>query len=147
MSHEEELSAAEREMESALRQLRPAAAEIDPIACAYEAGVRTARQSLWRWRAAAALIVAVLGTVLLLGQPGQQQPMKMAVVPDEPTAPQRPQPPQRLDTLAMETRGAAYLRLRNEVLDQGLDALPAPPPAPADLGEPLRVGGHQWRPS
>jgi hypothetical protein len=50
-------------------------------------------------------------------------------------------------TIAMEPRDAAYPRLRESVLDQGLDALVIPKHSPA-RAEPIpRAGEINWRSS
>ena len=129
MSRDEpfELNPAERELESALRSLRPAPASgVDAIAAAVAAGAASRRPSIYAWRAAAAVLVVALGAAVTL--PSRSATSPPAVVAEAPAV--------RL--LATEPRGAgAYVRLRQRVLDQGLDALPIP--AHASDGKAKRI--------
>jgi hypothetical protein len=78
MSHEDELTPAELELETALRSLRPTPARINPVAAAFAADRRTPRRRtvpgrLWFWQiaAAAAAIAVGGGAWLALGPRGQ----------------------------------------------------------------------------
>src|SRR5688572_10223984 len=66
----ENLTPAERELEAALTSLTPAAAQIDPVAAAFDAGGRAARRQVRVWRSATAamLLIAVGGWLMPLGR-------------------------------------------------------------------------------
>ena len=126
LEDEPDLTPADRELEAALRGLRPASAGVDAVAIAYAAGAASARRALFRWRAVAAGLALALGASIVV----------TAVQPraSEPTIAQAPER-EPLQAVAAATYppesvgAAAYLRLRDNVLDRGLDALTSPAPS------------------
>jgi len=144
MSHEEpenDLTPADRELEGALRGLRLGAAGIDPLAVAFAAGAASARRSLFMWRSAAAVLVVALG-VSLVARTTQPTVRDTIVVQHQPqtTSPNT--------YLTMETRNVpSPWRLRDRVLDQGLDALVVPTHSPAAGDAIPRASDITWRPS
>jgi hypothetical protein len=117
---EDDLTAAERELEVALGSLSPAAATVDPVAAAFDAGYATGRSHVQRWRAAAALLL-VIGACAWLraalpgtGDHGVRPapPIALATRQTPPELPPLPLPPQ------------SVLMLRQVVSDGGVAALP-----------------------
>ena len=126
---EQHLSGADRELEDALGGLRPrAAAGVDPLACAFEAGRTSARQSLRAWRAASGLLAATLAVVavVLPNQSGRQTRSGTGSSVARNDA--LPLPPRHAVGLASSSRAglANYYALRDDVLARGPDVLPAP---------------------
>lgn len=114
-------------IEHALRGLQPAAVTLDRDRLMFRAGQESMRRSPWIWPAAtaAALLVAVaLGSVLALRPPAER-----VVYLDQPAPGQTGQGVTAVDPPAPPDR-TAYLRLRQQVLEQGVDSLPALPEVP-----------------
>ena len=109
------LDGGERELEAALRGLKPDIINVDPIACAFEAG-RTAtarRASVWRTTSVAlSIAVVVMMTV----------PMRSPRSSSSETAPH-----QGIATVVALPRGnrSTYFSTRDAVLTRGVDVLPA----------------------
>lgn len=145
MPHEEpendDLTPADRELEDALRGLRPGAAGIDPLAIAFAAGAASTRRSLFMWRSAAAVLVMALGASLVVRT---AQP----TVRDTILVQHQPRTTSPFTYLTMETRNVpSPWRLRDRVLDQGLDALVVPTHSPATGDEIPRASDITWKPS
>jgi hypothetical protein len=88
MSEHDELSPVDQEVVEALRSLKPAAVRIDPVAAAYAAGRKAAKNQVLSWRAIAAVLL-VAGTASWLVPAGESQvpdvrsqPSLASAVPD-----------------------------------------------------------------
>jgi hypothetical protein len=116
------LDPAEREVEEALRTLMPTAARIDPVAAAYAAGRRSARNQLQRWRiAAAALLVAGAGSWLLpAGEHGANVERSQVSIASETSTDSLPHP-----------SAHSLVALRYAVFQRGIEALPTTPIPPS----------------
>ena len=124
MRNETELTPADHEFEAALRGLRPTSPGVDTDRLLFDAGRASARQSLWFWRTAAA-IVLVVGGLSWIHRPEPHEIEHVVhlspetviqvdgALADGMTAVSR---------LAMHEN--SYLRLQHRVLTEGLDALP-----------------------
>lgn len=156
---EEALTSSERETERALRALRPAASGVDPLAVAFAAGAASARRSLWVWRTAAAVLCAALGVSILvrsmqLGRddsaPAGTLIVRETVDPSATTTTTTTTTTTMVAYVAEPRTTGAYLRLRDQVLTHGFDALAEPIHAPsaAELDQPIprAIDGGNWRP-
>jgi hypothetical protein len=131
----------------ALAGLAPAPPALDRDRLLYEAGRAAAPPRPWGWVTAAAFAALVLGSWVT---PEAQRVAEVRVVerlPAKVTPPDAPEsPPARASFAALPGGGPAggYLRLRNQVVAWGPDALPAAlspaatPPAHADI---------RWKPT
>lgn len=143
---EQELTPAERELEAALRALRPAKPGLDPIALAFQAGAARQVPALWMWRAAAAVLAIALA-VSIIASDRHRQTTTTTTTPARALAVQ-PQPSPAGQYFTMETRTTpSQWRLRDRVLDQGLDALVVPAHSPAAADAIPRASDITWRPS
>lgn len=125
---EERLTPAESELESALRSLRPARAAIDRDRLMFQAGRASARRGGRVWLGATMALAAALGVSLVV-RPGPREVVRIVRVEAE--APKPEVTPARSFIAARAIRAGRlgrgeYLRLREEVLAKGLDALPQP---------------------
>jgi hypothetical protein len=112
-------------LESALTALAPRSAGIDRDQLMFQAGQRTARRNRWLAPCIAAVLAsaATLSAVLLLHHPEPQ----IVRVPAATIAPPTNAPIDITSTNDRWLQCAEGLRLRNEVLQRGLDALPKAP--------------------
>jgi hypothetical protein len=138
---QDELSPAEREVEAALRGLRPADAGIDPLVIAYRAGSARRETSLWMWRAAAAVFAIALGAVVLSGNRQDDSSVSRGTLAVDPQP--RRTPSTLLVTMPPARSSPSYERLRDRVLEHGLDALTIPTASPDVKDDSLPT----WRPS
>lgn len=115
------LDGADRELEAALRGLKPAirGTPLDPVACAFNAGRRAARQQTNPWRMTSAILAIALALAVLY--PGVSPPSvkSTAVVASRESAAtlSSAASPQGLSALSV-------IRLRDIALERGLDAMP-----------------------
>jgi hypothetical protein len=122
MCQEQGLNPALKEVESALGRVRPSSAGLDRDALMFQAGLAAARPSR-TWQALSGVLASVLLWVVL--------------VHPSPRAPESANPGAyvqgyRVPALGQETEPLgqmAYLRIRQQVLSEGLDALPKDPGA------------------
>jgi hypothetical protein len=112
MSHEDNLSPADREFEDALRSLAPATARIDPIAAAFEAGAMSTRSRVRVWQSLAAIMLIVLVGTWTLPAPRSRNSVNVNFV--EAVSPITVQP----------VSAQSVLVLQKTVRDHGIDALP-----------------------
>jgi hypothetical protein len=135
------LSPAEREVEAALRGLRPTDAGLDPLVIAYRAGASRRETSLWMWRAAAAVFAIALGAVVLIGNRQNDSNVSRGTLAVD----QRPHrtPSTLLVTMPPARKSPSYERLRDRVLEHGLDALSIP----ATTRDATDDSPTTWRPS
>jgi len=124
MHEDDHLTAAETELERALGRLTPADPGLDRDRLMFRAGQAAGRRGRRPWQAgtfglAAALVLAVTLSTWRAGEPPAMPPMPggPVIVHQTPSADEIPSP--------AAVPGVAYLRLRDAVLGQGLDALPA----------------------
>ena len=125
---EERLTPAESELESALRSLRPARAAIDRDRLMFQAGRASARRGGRVWLGATMALAAALGVSLVV-RPGPREVVRIVRVEPQPTRPKAaPSLPMIYAFVGpADWRGRGqYLKLRQEVLEKGLDALPEP---------------------
>ena len=144
MSSEREpdgLSPAEREVEAALRGLRPVDAGLDPLVIAYRAGAARRERSLWIWRAAAAVFAIALGAVVLSGSRQNDSNLSRGTLAVDPQP--RGTPSTLLVTVPPTRISPSYERLRDRVLEHGLDALSIPAATRDATDDSLTT----WRPS
>jgi hypothetical protein len=136
-------------LEAALKGLAPASVHLDRDRLLFRAGQAAVRRRVWLWPSAAAILalttVSLAVALALRPAPGVVERTVVVRVPvpapPAPPPPPRQQPapsapsptpsPDREDVLAREPLPEGYLRLRDEVLRWGVDALPSPPPVPA----------------
>ncbi len=137
-THDAELAGFER----ALKALAPTPGRIDRDALMFQAGQASAPRAGWRWPAAT---VALASTAIAFGTLWQQRPA--VVVVDRPVpqlvyveAPVRdPEPLTPAPTLENgPVAQTGYVRLRNDVLRWGVDAMPTLPAA-AFVTPPLEI--------
>ena len=128
MSYDESrLNRTERELEAMLGTLKPQAPAFSGEEIAFEAGRRAGRMQLRRWRAAAAILVGALG-VSLLARPQPTAVEKVVYIqPAAQTSP-RVTLDERPYAVASPRRDA-YLNLRRDIVERGIDALTDPHPA------------------
>jgi len=118
---DDEMNAADRELEAALKSLSPKrTTEVDPIAAAFAAGRRSARTQIRLWQsAAAAVLLVAIGSWLMPTGGGDRSrgvvistapPETLAVVTSAPVMPPR--------------SGQSMLMLQQTVRDRGVDGLP-----------------------
>jgi hypothetical protein len=113
--------------EAALAALTPAAPRFDRDATLYRAGQAAARPRSWLWPGAAscfALLAGTFGLTLLLQAPPEPIIRFVQAPADE----QRSQPP-----VHAAVDPPRYLRLRDRVVETGVDDLPS---VPAYVSEP-----------
>lgn len=130
MSHEHEgnLTPAQEELASALGRLRPAPAGLNRDEVMFRAGWASARRRDRRWGAALAGLTIFLGAAAVLSHFRTPQERVVERIVYRP-ADARPQPPAPLlaeAPLPTAAGDADYWKLRQEVLEKGLDALPSP---------------------
>lgn len=115
-NEEQPMTSGERELEMSLKRLQPSASEIDPLAMAFAAGRRAGRRSLLGWRIAAVVLALGFTTVSIqrFSSPSHTTDRSVAW-----QAPPEDRPPIRLAELS-------YARMNNEVLQNGIAALPSP---------------------
>jgi hypothetical protein len=124
-SEELELTA----LASALRDLRPSPETLDRAALMYRAGRASARG--WGWplaTVAAGTLATVLGVLLLL-RPAPPVVERIVYLPATQAEPPVTRPEENASPLPDDAgRGAwsHYVHLQEQVLDHGLDGLPAP---------------------
>jgi hypothetical protein len=148
------LNPVERELESRLGGLSPTRHRINRDALMFRAGQAAGQRATRRWRAATvtSLTMLMLGLVATLPWQARQNGGVSANLGAEPStipastpadrSPARPRTP--VAVLAMAPSAAAeYLRLREAVLVQGVDALPSIRWAP--LPEPISLEAGSWR--
>lgn len=157
MQDPDSLTSADRELALALGGLQPAATAIDRDRMMFRAGQATARRGRRGWQGLAAGLVLMLG-VSIASRPTPSQVERVVYVAQESDP---PAPAHRASWSPRERvhdfRGiqANYLKLRDDVLVHGLDALhespqtaatsrrtsePSNSPARADQEVPLRPG-------
>lgn len=139
MQEERDLTAGEKEFESALASLHPGAATVDVVELAYEAGRRSARGQLRLWRSCAAMLALALAGVGIVAMPKSTAPTDQLLAQgDVPGA-----------APVVMAAGPSYWQVRDEILENGLAALPAPAPGNADaviyraVGAPVTLGRTQ----
>jgi hypothetical protein len=144
------------QLEAALKALAPVPARLQRDLVLFRAGQISARRLAWAWPGAAALLAVVAASLgmLLLVRPGPSaSPRPIVVVLPQPDPGPKPGPPVTVDppvTAAPGSQGLAnnltfgrlpdgYLRLREEMLRWGVDALPLPavPSSPAATPRPM----------
>lgn len=125
MEPDSDLTRDEAQFVEILRAMRPIHTRIDRDSLMYRAGRAAGRRYRAVWPGVAGLLAVALIVSALVGPPAQI---------GEPVQPGRPQV--ATDSVGAETEWPdvqwsppnpeGYLRLRNEVLEKGLDALPQP---------------------
>jgi hypothetical protein len=133
--HEEGLTGGQRELEQALAHLRPARGGLSRDRMLFRAGLAHGRRRGRQWNVAlaATVLVAAGAAVLAASRAPQTQIVERVVYRDAPREDLSPRPavpplavarPWTLGN-ASGASGAEYFRLREMVLEKGLDALPA----------------------
>ena len=124
MHEDDHLTPAETELERALGRLTPAAAGLDRDRLMFRAGQATGGRGRRRWQAATAVLAAALALAVALSPWRAGERVEPSSAPDGPTIVQQTPGADEIPSPAAMP-GVAYLRLRDAVLDEGLDALPA----------------------
>ncbi|MBN1490247.1 MAG: hypothetical protein JXA69_10040 [Phycisphaerae bacterium] len=139
MQDETPLTPAERELEAALAALQPAVPAMDRDALMFRAGRASARNRMLPWRLATAALALALTTSLAI-RPEPRTVERIVRVPAETP---------RIDSMYALARASfptgetgtatqsSYLRVRDDVLAQGADALPRPPVGTVTDTEPV----------
>ncbi len=120
---------------SALRDLRPSPETLDRAALMYRAGRASARGWIWPSATAAAGALAMVLGVLLFLRPVPSAVERVVYLPatqPEPsvTTPEESAPP--LPDDAGQGGWSRYVHLQEQILDHGLDGLPAPSSTPQE---------------
>jgi hypothetical protein len=140
MQDETRLTPSEREIEAALGGLRPARAPMNRDRVMFDAGRTSARRQNRIWQG----VSGCLGIVLLVSV--MNRPMTTAVETGTNTVASNVQESLPLSTASQRHDWSDhgrpdavtdYVRMRRAVLEQGIEALPAPSPAPSFYDEPL----------
>ena len=126
MQNSEGLTPADVELQQALSGLRPATSSIDRDRMMFLAGQASARRGGRLWQSLAAMLALALGLSVLMQFQPSPQPGQVAVVDERAIVPAVE--PAELEPFDWEGARAyaSYVRLRNTVLVNGLDALPEP---------------------
>jgi hypothetical protein len=120
---------------SALRDLRPSPESLDRAALMYRAGRASARG--WGWplaTAAAGALAMVLGVLMLL-RPAPSVIERVVYLPAAQAEPSVTPPEESVPPLLDDASGGAwshYVHLQEQVLNHGLDGLPAPSSDPEE---------------
>jgi hypothetical protein len=126
MRDENELTAAQKSVEAALAGLRPAAPAVGPDVLMFRAGRAAGIRQVQRWQAAASTL-GVLLVAAIVFRPAAPAPRiiyveKAVPVPTMPTTDE----PADIGPAAHTPSALAYLTLRDDVLNHGVDALRSP---------------------
>jgi hypothetical protein len=142
MQDETRLTPSEREIEAALGGLKPARAPMNRDRLMFCAGRMSARRQNRIWQG----ISVCLGIVLLLFAMNRPGTTLVDTGTDTVATDMRASVPvntaSRLHDWSDHGRPDAltdYVRMRRAVLDRGIEALPAPGPAPSFYDEPLTI--------
>lgn len=147
------LNPLERELESRLGRLSPAHHRINRDALMFRAGQTSGQRQAGRWRSAALamLVLGLASTVPWLARNGGDPALNLAVNTTDPAllepvrhssaGPQAAPPVITIRSVAT----TEYLRLRDQVLREGVEALPSARWAP--LPETAGTTAGSWRPS
>ncbi len=147
MKNENGLTPADMELESALGSLQPTAVAIEQDRMMYRAGQTSARRRNLAWPILSLALALMLG-VSLLHQPGTQMQTveveKLVYIPKPassiqltfPRATQTGQP----DPYQLQSQ-ANYVKLRDKVLSEGMDALPIR----EERARPAVERGQRWQ--
>jgi hypothetical protein len=139
MQESEPIDPPERELEEALRGMRLAPMPMDGERLWYAAGLAAGRRRASAWRAAAAVVALAAGASLLW------RPKPPVVTVDRVVVVQREAPPFAAPLLASEqdpqalVHSADYLRLRDEVVQNGWQSLPVSAGGAGESAEPPRA--------
>ncbi len=126
MQREDELTPVETELQAALSTLDPARARLDHDGLLFRAGQVSARRRTRSWQCAAAVLAVSLAASVSL------QIWHEPVQSDGPTVVDRPAPGPaptlvtKSPLTPAQPLDGAYVRVRNDVLDKGLDVLAKP---------------------
>lgn len=137
----------EQELAEALASLALAPTGIPADSLWYQATAAREHRRANRWRAAAAVaVLAAGGAILWRAKPVTVTVDRVVVVREQETSPAAaPAPQARVASSDWEAgpeavASAAYLRLRNRVLRDGLESLPASAGGEGDAATSLRAG-------
>jgi hypothetical protein len=134
MQNEKKLTRPQQELENALQSLQPAPVNIERDRLMYLTGQMAARRRQLFWPAIAALLAVALTAALVYRQPapGPQTIDRVVYVQVEKPAPALTAAAGAAIELTPADseqwrRQADYFKLRDKILDEGVDALPEPP--------------------
>ncbi|HTU90613.1 MAG TPA: hypothetical protein VMF69_11110 [Gemmataceae bacterium] len=137
-THNDELAA----FQAALARLTPTPDGVPIARLLFRAGQLSARRRSWAWPCATAASMMLAAALMFRPVPQPAERIVTVYVPAAPLPTPQPEPaiPPIVETPAPPDQPASgdgsYLRIRREVLANGLDALPPPQPwsaaAPAD---------------
>lgn len=116
MQNEKGLTPAQRELENALGQLHPVTTGNRDVLL-FRAGVTAARRQRRTWQGVSGILVLMLAFALLYRADTEQSPMDEYIAFDQ---------QYQLSPIGSDNgpRDGSYLRLRDKILEVGLDALP-----------------------
>ncbi len=120
---DQELNLSDQEFEAALRSLSPRAIRLDPAEAAFQAGQRSVRAQLRRWRAATGtLLLFAVGSWLLPKQPSSVRDTRNRVLAAT-TASRQAEP----------ISDQSMIKLQNAMWESGVDGLSPVSLAPVKL--------------
>jgi len=121
-------------LEAALKVLIPAS-NLNRDRLMFEAGRATTRKRRWVWPSltAAALLLSGMLSAILVMRPTVERPIYVQIQPPAPA----PMPAPLATEPAQPLARADYLRLRDQLLTDGVESLP--PSSPAPVSPPLRL--------
>lgn len=137
------LDGPEQELERALASLTPAPAGIDAGAFFYQVHLTQERRRANRWRAAAAIAILTAGAALAWRpKPGTVTVDHVVVVrvQEKPAAPRLVPPADNTQPVRDRFAAAAYLRLRDALMQNGPQSLPATAGGEGNDAAVLRAG-------
>jgi hypothetical protein len=118
------MTGADRELESAMGLLKPASSGIDPAAMMFQAGRSAGRGRQRTWQALAGVLAACL-VLSLAARPAPRQVERIVYVPAVQAAPVATTPDVSTTDASLALGMGDYMKLRQQVLEHGMDALPA----------------------
>jgi hypothetical protein len=126
MQEQESLTPADNELISALGDLRPSGGAIDRDRLMFQAGRASMRSRRWMWQGTTLVLAVALGISLMLNMqtPQRQNPVAIQIAEVQTFTPEPIAMDEYEDEYQPRPGDGAFLKLRNDVLSKGVDALP-----------------------